>query len=201
MNEIDQAIRLRALLGGLSACGDLGEVYLHDGMGLAWLLDVLGHGVEARQVALKAQAYLMDQAYLIDPSTDLKDLLTGLHQELSGTRGAVVDFCLIDLETGNFSYSGIGNISSRIIGKTNQRLVSRDGIVGYGTIRPHVTTGQLRPGDILIIHSDGLSDHWDSLALASRKHETAAGIADFLMDQFANKQDDASCIVLKFGHS
>lgn len=197
MNSLDYAIRLRAMQGGIEACGDLGEVCLAGGTCLVWLMDVLGHGVEARQVALKAQAFLQTQTV----SDDLKDLLNGLHLELAGTRGAVANFCQIDVVTGEYSAVGIGNICSRIIGKTNQRLVSRDGIVGYGTIRPRVTSGQLRPGDILIVHSDGLSEHWDGLALAGRKHGSAAEIADFLMDQFANKQDDASCIVLKFGHS
>lgn len=196
MNEVDYAIRLRALIGGPETCGDLGEVYRSGDSCLVWLLDVLGHGAEAHQVALKAQTFLKSQL-----SDDLKELLNGLHQELSGTRGAVVDICQIDIATGVFSYTGIGNISSRIIGKTNQRLVSRDGIVGFGTIRPQVITGQLRSGDILICHSDGLSGHWDSLVLAGRKHDSAAEIADYLMAQYAGKQDDASCIVLKFGHS
>jgi len=59
-----------------------------------------------------------------------------MHNLLKGTREAVISLCRLDKKTGIFLQLGIGNISVRTLGKNSQRLVSRDGIAGYGNIFP-----------------------------------------------------------------
>ncbi len=49
----------------------------------------------------------------------------------------------------------------RIVGVRSERLVLRDGIVGYRTIRPRCSETSLQFGDTLLLYSDGIRAHFD----------------------------------------
>ena len=156
MGKVDFKITIRPLNRYFSECGDTGRVYKNNEICCLALVDVLGHGAVARSVAILAENYL-DSHYGDDPVS----LLQGLHAYLSGTRGAVAAFCRLCLQTGELDFAGIGNITAKIIGEKNESLVSRDGIIGYRAVRPHAVKTRIKPGDVVLMHSDGIKSHID----------------------------------------
>lgn len=192
MRSVDYAIRMSALYGDLSQCGDLGIVKEYDDYCLLVLIDVLGHGKEARYVALKAEK-IIESNY----KDDIRPLLLKIHDALIGTRGAVISLCLLNRKTSMLTHVGIGNISVKIFGLKNKRLVSKDGIVGYGKINPIVTEIKFLRKDILLMSSDGVKEHFDPMECIDILSEDAQGIAVGIMKKYGKKDDDSSCVVMK----
>lgn len=193
MEKIDYAIAIEPLMRNLCECGDTGRMIQYDNYCFLALIDVLGHGSEARMVALSTEEYLE-----LHYGEELIDIMQGLHEHLIGSRGAVVALCKINLNTGDLMHTAIGNITTRIFGYQSARLLSRDGIVGYGVINPVVQKFILKHGDTLLLHSDGISEHFDELECIGLFKQDAKVISERIMRKFSKNNDDASCIVLKY---
>lgn len=193
MSTVDSALKLKAFHGGLAECGDTGLILRLDGHCFLALIDVLGHGAAAYETAEQAKAFIAGNQDL-----DLIDLMNGLHRHLKGSRGAVVSICRFESATGRLDHVGIGNITVRVLGVKSIRLVSRDGVVGYGQINPRRNTVQMTRGDVLLIHSDGIREHFDRSEILELLPEDADTIARGIMERYRSGRDDASCLVLKF---
>jgi len=193
METIDFAMAIRPLFGLLSECGDTGKIIRSENRCFLALIDVLGHSAEARKVAVLAEEYL-DTHH----GENLAEVMNGLHRCLSGSRGAVVSLCNFDMATGRLRYTGIGNISMRLIGSAPQRLVSGEGVVGYGFGRPQVSEVGLMPGDALLLHSDGIREHFELWECPGLFEQDAETIVQGILEKFGKKVDDAACMVLKY---
>lgn len=193
MGRIDCAFAVRPLFRSMSESGDLAAVYRDGRSCLLALVDVLGHGANARTVAVKAGACI-DALKDEDPAV----ILNGLHRRLNGTRGAVAAVCRFDAATGTLLYAGVGNIALRLTGKQTASLVTADGVLGYGAVHAAGKELKLTTGTTLIMHSDGISTHFDILDCPGILYKSAEEIAAELLDRFGAKSDDASCIVMKF---
>jgi serine phosphatase RsbU (regulator of sigma subunit) len=193
MSRVDCYLVKRARTLREADCGDTGVIKEFDDQCFLALVDVLGHGPEAHDVALKAQEYL-EQNF----TEELIDIMQGLHGCLKGTRGAVAALCCLDTETGELIYVGMGNITVRVLGPRASRFVSRDGIVGYMMSSPKEQTLKLFVGDVLVMYSDGIKEHFELSECAGILTGTAKSIAVGLLNQFGKKNDDASCIALKY---
>ena len=193
MSKVDCHLVKRALTIKETDCGDTGVIQEFNGQCFLALVDVLGHGSEAHTVALSAQKYL-EQNY----RQELIDVMDGLHACLRGTRGAVAALCRLDTGTGKLNFVGVGNITVRVFGPKNSRLISRDGIVGYAMSTPKAQTLKLYTGDILVMYSDGIKEHFEPSECRGILMGNAKSIAVGLLNQFGKKNDDASCIALKY---
>ena len=132
---------------------------------LAAIVDVLGHGEEANALAIRIRAFLTGIG-----SDALVDVLSRLHQECRGSRGAAVGLCFVEPATGRLRFSGIGNTVFRRFGEVETRLVSRDGTVG-GTMRtPVEETLQLSDGDVIVMNTDGVDSHFAASAYPRLRH-------------------------------
>ena len=173
-------------------CGDTGLIKPMDkGIFLA-LIDGLGHGPEADEIARQARSYL-EHAYR---KASLVEVMLGLHQNLVRTRGAVAALCRINTASGELNYVGVGNISAKLYAPNPITFVPREGIVGDIMSSPREETLILSPGTVLILHSDGLPAHVDfSEALSSGR--SARAIAEGLLLEYGKDDDDGSCIVVK----
>jgi len=176
----------------MDECGDCVSMMESGNTVYIALLDVLGHGKKAREVAILAQGYIA-RSY---PNA-LLDMMQGLHQCLHGTRGAVGVLCEIDRLTGRAVLTGVGNVTARIFGRRNYRFVFGDGIIGYGEIHPVLQETELGKGDVFVLHSDGIREHFDELECIGLFKESAKVIAGGLVDRFGRESDDASCLVYK----
>lgn len=191
---IDHHVLARALSGDPEENGDLGLVIEGPGQVFLALVDALGHGREARQVALAAQEYLRASW-----PAGLLDLMQGLHGRLKGTRGAVAALCALELASGNLEHCGVGNISARVFGQAAGTLLPRQGVIGYMMARPALQQKRLFAGDILVLASDGLKEHYSLQDHPQLLEGGAAQIAQRLMQTLGKESDDASCVVLRYG--
>lgn len=193
MPDIDLGMVYKGLLGDESECGDIGIIKKYEDNCFLALVDILGHGLEARKVALYAKAYLENNYY-----NDIVSIMNGLHEHLKGSRGAVAAICNLNIITGELSYVGIGNITVRIMGLKSIRLVPRDGVIGYRMTKPHKHILKLHGGETLLLHSDGIREHFEAFECEGLLKENAESIAQGILSKFSKKNDDESCIVLKY---
>ncbi|MBF0211854.1 MAG: SpoIIE family protein phosphatase [Desulfamplus sp.] len=192
--KIDFHIVKRSLTGWEDECGDTGISVVSDNQCFVALVDVLGHGKEAYDVALIAEKYLSEHYRM-----GLIEMMNGLHEHLKGTRGAVAALCRINLNDGVLLYSGIGNINTRVLGSQNLILMPRDGIIGYMSGSPKESQLKLYSGDTLILTSDGVKEHINFECYPELLNGSAKEIANNIVELFAKGNDDSSCIVLRYG--
>ena len=172
---------------GFSASGDLVVVRQVAARTMLAVVDVLGHGPEAAQVAALAQEYLR--------SADLDDgveaWMQGLHRALARTRGAAAG--LGCTEAGSLQVTVVGNIEVRCTG-TRVGVIATPGIVGRRMRRLRSASFSMRSGDRLAMHSDGLR----RVDLAGAHGLTLERACDHLMHEFAVAIDDASLLLTDF---
>jgi negative regulator of sigma-B (phosphoserine phosphatase) len=193
MSRVDCHLVKRALTRTEAECGDTGVIKELDGRLFLALVDVLGHGREAHDVALTAQAYLEEHC-----RQEPAEVMQGLHACLKGTRGAVAAICRLDTATGELIYVGMGNIAVRVLGPRAVRFVSRDGVVGYMMSSVKQQALKLLVGDVLVMYSDGIKEHFELSGRPDILSGNAESIATALLEQFWKQNDDASCIVLRY---
>jgi len=126
------------------------------------------------------------------------DVMKGLHAHLKGTRGAVAAICRLNTGTGELTYVGVGNITVRVLGPRAFRLLSGDGIVGYMISTAREQKSTLLVGEVLVMYSDGIRDHFELYECAGILTGGAKAIASGLLQQFGKEDDDASCIALRY---
>jgi phosphoserine phosphatase RsbX len=176
---------------GENVCGDrLLAVDVNGTGALIGVLDGLGHGAEAAEAANCGVEVLRNAR-----SEPLDVLVRRCHRALSGTRGAAMTLARIDFQADTLSWVGIGNVAADLVAKhpagvevrSSARLAG--GIVGYRI--PEVLTPQevpIRPGDLLVIASDGIvEDHLDDIDFSA----PALVIADQILHSHAKDNDDA----------
>lgn len=176
---------------GENVCGDrLLAVDVNGTGALIGVLDGLGHGAEAAEAANCGVEVLRNAR-----SEPLDVLVQRCHRALSGTRGAAMTLARIDFQADTLSWVGIGNVAADLVAKhpagvevrSSARLAG--GIVGYRI--PEVLTPQevpIRPGDLLVIASDGIvEDHLDDIDFSA----PALVIADQILHSHAKDNDDA----------
>ncbi len=190
LGPIEWAARSRPRPGE-NVCGDrLVAVDVNGTGALIGVLDGLGHGAEAAEAAKRGVDVL--QAGRAEP---LDVLFRRCHRALSGTRGAAMTLAHIDFQSDTLSWVGVGNVTADLVAKhpagvevrSSARLAG--GIVGYRI--PETLTPQevpIRPGDLLVIASDGIvEDHLDDIDFSA----TSLAIADEILHRHAKDNDDA----------
>jgi serine phosphatase RsbU (regulator of sigma subunit) len=163
----------------------------------AGIVDVLGHGPEAHDLALKIDAYLARYR-----SADVAPLLIRLHGYLKGTRGAAVGLCAFDAAAGRLEFVGAGNTLLRRFGRGERqgdtRLVSQPGVLGQNMRTPQCQTLQLEPGDVVLLHTDGISERFSLSDCPGLLEQTPEEIAARIIDRFGKGHDDAGCIAVRY---
>lgn len=144
---------------GEQVCGDGWEMYERPtGVALVMLVDGLGHGSAAAVATEAARVVFAKYA----PSATPAQILDAMHLALRPTRGAAVAVTLLDPAQRAVQFAGVGNVSASIVSvKKIQSLVSSNGIVGHQMGRPREFTYVCPDDGVLIMHSDGLTTHWN----------------------------------------
>jgi negative regulator of sigma-B (phosphoserine phosphatase) len=174
-------------------CGDAFCVVEREHHSLVAVIDGLGHGSNAAEASQLAVAHI--QANVDDP---LLQLLEGLHQALRKTRGAVISLARIEHDAGEVFHAGIGNVETRLVGsdKVNRPIVVK-GIVGYQWRKPTLDRYAFEHGDLLVMHTDGISDGFE-LRPSSRNLEPG-NLATQLHAAHAKPADDQTLVVVRLG--
>jgi anti-sigma regulatory factor (Ser/Thr protein kinase) len=192
--ELDHYLIKRGLTGWEEECGDTGLIREMGDRCFLALIDALGHGKEAYETALMAENYLSENY-----DRNLVTVMQGLHLHLKGSRGVVAACCLLNLRTGNLRYVGVGNITTKIHGAQPYHFVPQGGVVGYMMGSPKEQQRRLQHGDILMLSSDGIREHFDRFDFPDLLSGTACQIAAAVLDNLRKANDDASCLVLRYG--
>jgi anti-sigma regulatory factor (Ser/Thr protein kinase) len=124
------------------------------GAGMRLLVaDGLGHGPDAAAAARLAVRVFEEER------GSMEDYVTRAHRALAATRGAAIG--VLEVGGGRAGFVGVGNIACRVRGAQQERsLVSHNGTVGHAMRRVQRFDVACAPGDLVVMHSDGLATQW-----------------------------------------
>lgn len=171
-----------------------GDAYLvrrFPGKVLMAVVDALGHGRMARQAANLTIKLLTDM-FTANSNTDLNELLESTHKALFGTVGVVIGLALVDYKCRQLTFAGVGNITIKLIGNNITEVILPAGILGYRTNNILCRTVSISQDDLLLMHTDGISDNYKlSPSLLSFPKQ----IAQTLMCNYRRSNDDALVLI------
>jgi anti-sigma regulatory factor (Ser/Thr protein kinase) len=182
-------------IAGEEVSGDGWAVIQGGRHALAVVVDGLGHGPDAARAAVAALAAVRDH-----PSSTPEEAIDRIHGALRGTRGAAASVAAFDPERRLVRFAGIGNVAGAVISDAGQRsMVSHHGILGQQVRKIQEFSYPWPEGAIVVLHSDGVTSHWDLDAhpgLARRHPMLAAGV---LYRDCLRGRDDATVLVVREG--
>lgn len=164
-----------------------------DGGVLFAVVDGLGHGRDANIAAKAATRYVKRE-----PSADLERLMFQLDERLGETVGAAVALCSIDIRSGMIRYCAIGNTVLRIEGDRAVRIGAAPGTVGGRVGRVRVESAQLSEGEVLLMHTDGVSDRTGFDGYPQLRYHAPETVVETIIKRFGKSHDDATCVACRF---
>ena len=105
--------------------------------------------------------------------------------------------CKIDPVAAQINCVGVGNIEMRMFGSQTKRFVLTPGVLGYDIRTPQHQTTNLDVGDVLVMHSDGISKVFDLYDYPDLPWDDAQTIATTIIDRFGKSNDDATTLVVR----
>lgn len=155
--------------------------------------DGLGHGPQAAEATLIA-VDIFHENRTLPPASLIKVLNDGMQS----TRGAAVAVAEVDHVNRAVRYSGIGNITGRIItGGSVINMISQNGIVGEMNTKAQEYGYPFPEDSVMIMNSDGLTTK-----LSVEKHPDLlihhpSIIAAVMFSDFSRDKDDAIVLVAR----
>lgn len=192
---VDWAVATLALEGE-SESGDLHVVMPFEGGALVAAIDGLGHGPEAAVAARNAADTLERHSH--EP---VMDLLTRCHENLRGTRGAVITLASFSVHSSTMSWVGVGNIEGTLLRADPQESRRRESIMLVGGVPGHQLPAlrpnelSVAPGDTLVLATDGVRGGYLDLVDAS---DPPQQMADELLAEYGKTTDDALVLVARY---
>lgn len=153
------------------------------------LADGLGHGPDA---AAAARAFCEHVAASAEHAPE--ELLRTGGRAIAHTRGAVAAVLSFDLERGSIAFSGVGNIELSARSRAPIKPISMPGILGRPVRRINRFDYSIAVGDLLVMHSDGVSTRFTLDALGT---VPAADVAATLLAQHGKDHDDVGLVVVR----
>lgn len=176
---------------GETRSGDSCTVIEREAYFLVAAVDGLGHGPEAEAAATMAIKTIEKHADLAPAR-----LLEECHAALRSTRGAVVGIARVDRALRTLVYAGLGNIEARIVAEQKvYRPISVNGIVGHSARKFREETFPFEHGDLLLLHSDGISDRFELTSRARSRDPQM--LAAQIAAEFGRAHDDQLLLIVK----
>lgn len=166
-------------------CGDAVVVREIGASVLVGVVDGLGHGPRAAEVANRSVAWLETA-----PLQDSPTMIQGLHDALRGTRGAAGLILL--LSARGVDACSVGNIELRCsTGKLPFMLTP--GVLGQRLRPPRRCLSDARVSERLVLFSDGISGRFD---LKGDQPRSPSELATHLFRSHRHAHDDATVVVI-----
>jgi phosphoserine phosphatase RsbX len=182
-----------ALTGELTS-GDRGVFVPFPGGALVAVIDGLGHGEEAAKASIRAE-----QVLLAAPYAPVVELMQQCHENLKGTRGAVISLASFDAEHDTMSWLGVGNVEAVLVrageDAADEAVAMRGGTVGFLLPPLHPRTIKVQRGDTLVLASDGIRHGFKAEVIPARQPQE---IADAILRQWGKTSDDALVMVARY---
>jgi serine/threonine protein phosphatase PrpC len=177
---------------GQSVSGDIYIVQEYgEGRVLAAVVDGLGGGIEAARAADAARQMITQY---IEGS--LQELIQRSHTALHTTRGAVIGLLRLDQEGHQASFMGVGNIGVHVYSRQPIKPISKNGIIGYRLPTLLELHYVYDPGDIFVLYSDGISNHFTTDGRIDIK-QPPQRFAEQILTSYGKYTDDATVVVMK----
>jgi negative regulator of sigma-B (phosphoserine phosphatase) len=174
---------------GCAESGDAALVRTEDGVSLIAVVDALGHGPHAAEVANIAVAKLQ-QAPVRE---GVRPIMEQLHAALRGTRGAAATVILSD--GLSVEGCGVGNVEVFAVG-ARVPVVLTPGILGSRVQSFKTFEAKIPLGVRLVFHSDGITS---AVARSDLRALSAKSICESLMAKYRRPHDDATVLVADLG--
>ncbi len=193
MKRYSYGVRTRPYYGEL-VCGDGFVIDEHESGLFIVLIDSLGHGHNAANLSRQMEKYL----YQLN-SHDLVWVVQNLHDNFFGSIGAAVTLFSIDTQCHHFTCINIGNNSVRYFSETQVRMDPQPGVIGERIPTLQQKSDSYNNGDMFILSTDGISSSFSLSEYPTLQYQTADQVADFIMEKFSKRHDDATVIVVRCG--
>jgi negative regulator of sigma-B (phosphoserine phosphatase) len=172
-------------IDGERESGDLHLVAAFSGGFLVAAVDGLGHGPRAAAAARAAVAALAENA-----EVTVIDAVHRCHEALRSTRGAALALARFSLSPCSLEWISVGNVDAALVpvaGGKIERVLLRGGVVGHKLPPLRAATLPVRPGDLLILATDGIRTNFtDGVAPGPPE-----AIAEGVLERFGKHTDDA----------
>jgi phosphoserine phosphatase RsbX len=187
MTKLDVGVATRPI-AGQRECGDCGGAWVSGCRTVVALADGLGHGPSAAAASSAFVAYVAEHF-----EEELEGLVRMAGKAIAGTRGAAVAIVRIDCESQRLWFAGVGNIELHSLSRERIAPVSVPGILGRPLRKVKIFEYGLATGDIIILHSDGVSRGVD---LPELRGMSAQRASLRVIDTWGKQHDDASCATI-----
>ena len=185
-----------SVLSGERESGDQHLVAPFPGGVLVAAIDGLGHGPEAAVAAKRAVEVLESHA-----GKPLPALLERCHENLRGTRGAVVTLAAFVSDRPKLRWVGVGNIEGTLVRADPEAARPRESVMLAGGVAGHQlppvrpTELELNVGDTLVLATDGVrAGHAEAIERTVSPTETA----EWILDSYGRGTDDALVLVARY---
>ncbi|UCC54911.1 MAG: SpoIIE family protein phosphatase [Anaerolineaceae bacterium] len=192
VDELEYASVARPCFGELVS-GDAAIVHSRNGIVFLAIVDALGHGPNANDIAVQIRTFL-DAEW----QEDVVSTLLGLHEAIRGSIGAAVGLASLDLASGKLRYTGVGNTVIRKFGTRSIRLPSTEGVVGSRMRSPREQKLQLDETEVLTFYSDGIKDRFELSEYPQLIYESSRSVARKIVRNYGKQYDDATCLVVRY---
>jgi hypothetical protein len=110
---------------------------------------------------------------------------------------SIASFCA---DTGTMTWLGVGNVEGILFradtttAGARESLLLRGGVVGYQMPPLRPATLSIRPGDTLMLATDGIRGSFCDVSPLNRDPQV---VADNILDKYGKKTDDALVVVVR----
>lgn len=177
---------------GNRVSGDCWRLLESDHHNLVVVADGLGSGPAANEASERAVAVVAER-----PERSLASHLEACHERLRGTRGAAVGVLAVRPGEHRVAFAGLGNVEVRTGSGSGFKPVATNGIVGHNYRPPRVYEAEYQPGELLVMHTDGLSTRFDLDHELRAPFESEQELAERLAAGHARENDDLVIVVLR----
>ena len=178
---------------GQVVSGDRHVIAPFEGGVLAGVVDGLGHGREAASAAERCVATLQRHA-----CEALVPMLTLCHEALRSTRGVAISVASFTFHDNMMTWLGVGNVAGVLVQRPHpkrEHLLVRGGVVGANLPSLRAASLPVRPGDMLILATDGIREEFvDTVEVLGPPD----AIAHSVVSGHAKGTDDSLALVVRY---
>jgi len=188
-----QAGALKVPVEGEEECGDDWALALCHGRVAAFVVDGIGHGLEAVEASRAAVSIFSSHA-----EEGPEAVLRRVHDALRCTRGAVAAITEIDPAGGKVRFAGLGNIGAIIFsGGERRSLVSHNGTLGQEARKIQEFSYPWSREALLLMCSDGISMRWQLSDYPGLEYRHPSLVAGALYRDYGRKRDDITILAMR----
>ncbi|STQ91526.1 SpoIIE family protein phosphatase [Iodobacter fluviatilis] len=176
---------------GEVVCGDGTFIKQMEHGVLVGILDVLGHGPEAHELARLCEQWLEENS-----SEDLEWMLKSLHEHIRGSRGTAITMAFLG-DDGNAQCITIGNTVMRKLGKDCFTFPAQAGTLGIILRSIRIETFNFKSDDVFVLATDGIQEHIAADDILLERRNSLNQMVANLLSRFGKLYDDATCLAIK----